>query len=53
MKGTINSYNRDLLVLVESNMDLQFITDAYGTCGYVCNYQNKGQKGTVESGLLG
>ena len=26
-------------------MDIQFILDPHATCGYVCNYVNKGQKG--------
>lgn len=41
----VNNYNKELLELWEGNMDIQLILDPYSTCGYVCNYQNKGQKG--------
>ncbi|XP_026475405.1 uncharacterized protein LOC113380264 [Ctenocephalides felis] len=46
MEVGINSYNRDILHLFESNIDLQFIIDEYGAISYVTNYISK-----IEGGL--
>uniref|UniRef100_A0A8D8ZHS9 ATP-dependent DNA helicase n=1 Tax=Cacopsylla melanoneura TaxID=428564 RepID=A0A8D8ZHS9_9HEMI len=42
----INAYNRDILHLFESNMDIQFILEEYGLASYILNYVSK-----IESGL--
>ncbi|KAG1110135.1 hypothetical protein G6F42_015430 [Rhizopus arrhizus] len=40
-----NSYNRKILSIFRSNMDLQFIVDGYACCSYVADYINKADKG--------
>ena len=42
----INCYNKDILHLFESNMDIQFVLEEYGLASYIINYVSK-----VESGL--
>lgn len=46
LEVNINSYNRDILQLFESNIDLQFILDEYAVVSYVTNYISK-----IEGGL--
>ena len=41
----INAYNRDMLILWEANMDIQFILSGYCTVKYVCSYLSKSHKG--------
>ena len=41
-----NSYNKYLLKLFQSNMDIQFICDEYAVCEYICNYLTKNEDGT-------
>ena len=38
----INNYNSRCLEVFQSNMDIQFCTDAYAVCTYVCDYWSKG-----------
>lgn len=40
-----NGYNRKILSMFQSNMDLQYIVDAYACCSYVADYINKADKG--------
>ncbi|KAK7573658.1 hypothetical protein V9T40_004699 [Parthenolecanium corni] len=40
----INNFNEDILQLFRSNMDIQFITDAYACANYVVNYMIKTEK---------
>ncbi|GBM02705.1 hypothetical protein AVEN_32463-1 [Araneus ventricosus] len=42
----INGYNKDILHLFESNMDLQFVLEEYGIASYIIRYVSK-----VDSGL--
>ncbi|GBM80454.1 ATP-dependent DNA helicase PIF1 [Araneus ventricosus] len=42
----INGYNKDILHLFESNMDLQFVLEEYGIASYIIKYISK-----VDSGL--
>ena len=41
----INAYNRDMLILWEANMDIQFILSGYCTVKYICSYLSKSHKG--------
>ena len=41
----INCYNKDMLNLFESNMDLQFILEEYGLASYIINYVSKTDAG--------
>ena len=40
----INAYNPLLLYLWRSNMDIQFVLNAYAVAKYICSYIAKGQK---------
>lgn len=37
----INAYNKTILTLLESNMDIQFVLDPYSCASYVINYVTK------------
>lgn len=41
----INPYNKKILSLMKSNIDIQFVLDAYACCGYVVDYINKPSRG--------
>lgn len=41
----INGYNKKILTLMRSNMDIQYVLDAYACCGYVVDYINKPSRG--------
>lgn len=41
----INAYNREMLILWEAHMDIQFIVSPYGCVSYVVSYVSKSQKG--------
>lgn len=42
----INAYNKDILLLFESNMDIKFILNEYAVASYIVNYISK-----VDSGI--
>lgn len=41
----INGFNKKILSLMRSNMDVQFVLDAYACCSYVVDYINKPSRG--------
>lgn len=41
----INGYNKKILLLMRSNMDIQFVLDAYACIGYIVDYINKSARG--------
>ncbi|KAG5674792.1 hypothetical protein PVAND_004740 [Polypedilum vanderplanki] len=41
----INNYNKQILMAMRSNMDIQFILDVYSCISYVVDYVNKSDKG--------
>lgn len=41
----LNGYNRDILLLQQANMDIQYILDPYACCTYIINYINKANRG--------
>ena len=41
----INTYNKELLDLLNCNMDIQIVLDAYAAVEYICNYITKGPRG--------
>lgn len=41
----INGYNTKILKLMKSNMDIQFVLDAYACIGYIVDYINKSARG--------
>lgn len=41
----INPYNKKILTLMRSNMDIQFVLDPYACIGYVVDYINKSARG--------
>ncbi|XP_059178285.1 uncharacterized protein LOC131957470 [Physella acuta] len=41
----INGYNKKILSLMRSNMDIQFVTNPYQCVSYVVDYINKSQRG--------
>lgn len=41
----INAFSPKILMLCRSNMDIQFVTDAYACMGYVVDYINKPARG--------
>lgn len=41
----INQYNKKILSLMRSNMDIQFVLDPYSCIQYVVDYINKSQRG--------
>lgn len=46
----INPYNEKIIRLQKSNIDIQFVLDAYACCCYIIDYINKGDSGM--SGLM-
>ncbi|XP_054711012.1 uncharacterized protein LOC129220608 [Uloborus diversus] len=42
---SINAYNSNLLSLSKSNIDIQFVLDAYACVQYILNYINKSDRG--------
>lgn len=40
-----NAYNRDILCLFESNMDIQFVLDEFAVAAYIVNYMGKSEAG--------
>ncbi|XP_055845331.1 uncharacterized protein LOC129911529 [Episyrphus balteatus] len=46
LEVAINSYNKDVLNLFESNIDVQFVLEEYGIANYIVNYISK-----VDAGL--
>jgi ATP-dependent exoDNAse (exonuclease V) alpha subunit len=40
-----NAYNKKILLLMRSNMDIQFVLDAYACVGYIVDYINKSSRG--------
>ena len=40
-----NNFNKDLISLQQSNMDVQYITDEYAVCEYISNYCTKNEGG--------
>ena len=45
MEVGINCYNKSMLNLFESNMDIQFILEEYGLATYILNYISKADSG--------
>lgn len=41
----INNYNRKILSMFISNMDIQYVLDPYACCAYVLDYINKADRG--------
>lgn len=41
----INQYNKKILSLMRSNMDIQFVLDPYSCIQYIVDYINKAQRG--------
>lgn len=41
----VNNFNRKIISMFKSNMDIQFILDSYACCSYVVNYINKSDRG--------
>uniref|UniRef100_A0A8D8XYD7 ATP-dependent DNA helicase n=1 Tax=Cacopsylla melanoneura TaxID=428564 RepID=A0A8D8XYD7_9HEMI len=41
----VNAYNKDILCLFESNMDIQFVLEEYGLASYIVNYISKSEAG--------
>ena len=41
----INNYNKRFIGAWQANMDIQFCTDAYAVCTYVCDYWSKDDTG--------
>ena len=48
MEVDINNYNKDILHLMESNMDIQFEHEKYGLTTYVINYIGKVDAGMCQ-----
>lgn len=40
-----NAYNKDILCLFESNMDIQFVMDEFAVAAYIVNYISKSESG--------
>jgi hypothetical protein len=41
----MNSYNKEILKMTRSNMDMQYCLDPYAAATYVASYMMKGQRG--------
>ncbi|KAK3931277.1 ATP-dependent DNA helicase [Frankliniella fusca] len=41
----VNAYNKEMLILWEAHMDMQFVVSPYGCIKYVVSYISKAQKG--------
>ena len=41
----INAYNKKILMMMRSNMDIQYVLDVYSCIGYVVDYINKSSRG--------
>lgn len=41
----INQYNKKILMMMRSNMDIQFVLDPYSCIRYITDYINKSQRG--------
>lgn len=41
----VNTYNKKILLLMQSNMDIQFVLDPYACIGYIVDYINKASRG--------
>lgn len=41
----VNVYSKKVLLAMRSNMDIQYITDAYACIGYIVDYINKANRG--------
>lgn len=41
----INAYNKKILSLMRSNMDIQYVLDPHACCAYVVDYINKSSRG--------
>ena len=48
MEVGINNYSKDILHLMESNMDIQFVLEEYGLATYVINYIGKVDAGMYQ-----
>ena len=48
MEVGINNHNKDILYLMESNMDIQFVLEIYGLATYVINHIGKVDAGMCQ-----
>jgi hypothetical protein len=47
----MNSYNKEILIMTRSNMDMQYCLDPYAAATYVASYMMKGQRGMMSKAM--